>query len=79
MHRFNLEFDMAVSAEIKGIHKSSISEISRSREVKAKSNLSLMLKEEVLALPSPKTLNDMISRVQSKLKFRAFELFNLTG
>ncbi|CAG9539976.1 unnamed protein product [Cercopithifilaria johnstoni] len=69
----NLELGTAVSTETKVALNSKTLEILPPAEVEAKSNLSLMLKEEeqgeVLALPSPGTLNDMMSKVQSKLKF----------
>uniref|UniRef100_A0A0R3RKM0 HMA domain-containing protein n=1 Tax=Elaeophora elaphi TaxID=1147741 RepID=A0A0R3RKM0_9BILA len=70
----NLELGATVSTETKVVLNSRSLETSQPIEVKAKSNSSLMLKEgeqieEVLALPSPGTLNDMMSKVQSKLQF----------
>lgn len=78
----NLEVGTAVSMETKLVLNSKSLEIPRRVEVEAKSALSLMLKEEehgeeVLALPSPGALNDMMSKVQSKLKFQAFEFSKL--
>ncbi|VDK61401.1 unnamed protein product [Onchocerca ochengi] len=65
----NLELGAAVSTETKVVHNSNSSEIPQSSEVEVKSNVSLMLKEEeqgeeILALPSPRTLNDMMSKIQ---------------
>lgn len=70
----NLKLVTVVSTETKVVLNSKVLEIPQPAEVEVKSNLSLMLKEEeqgeeVLALPSPGTLNDMMSKVQSKLKF----------
>lgn len=70
----NLELDTSVSTGTKVVHNSYSLGILQPAEIEAKSNFSLMLKEEeqgeeVLALPSPRTLNDMMSKVQSKLKF----------
>ncbi|EJW88863.1 hypothetical protein WUBG_00229 [Wuchereria bancrofti] len=66
----NLELGTAVSTGNKIFRNSNSLEIPQPIEVEAKSNLSLMLKEEeqgeeVLALPSPGTLNDMMSKVQT--------------
>lgn len=75
-----MELGTAVSTGNKIFRNSNSLEIPQPIEVEAKSNLSLMLKEEeqgeeVLALPSPGTLNDMMSKVQSKLNFKAFKFF----
>uniref|UniRef100_A0A1I8EBL4 Uncharacterized protein n=1 Tax=Wuchereria bancrofti TaxID=6293 RepID=A0A1I8EBL4_WUCBA len=70
---FIFEEGTAVSTGNKIFRNSNSLEIPQPIEVEAKSNLSLMLKEEeqgeeVLALPSPGTLNDMMSKVQISLK-----------
>uniref|UniRef100_A0A1I7VH49 YbbR-like protein n=1 Tax=Loa loa TaxID=7209 RepID=A0A1I7VH49_LOALO len=67
-NRINLELGTVVSTRIKVIHSFNSLEIPQPVEIGVKSNLSLMMKEEqgeeVLALPSPGTLNDMMSKVQ---------------
>ncbi|KAK6108365.1 hypothetical protein QQG55_31840 [Brugia pahangi] len=73
----NLELGTTVSTGNKIFRNSNSLEIPQPIEVEAKSNLSLMLKEEeqgeeVLALPSPGTLNDMMSKVQISLKCCVF-------
>ncbi|VDK71837.1 unnamed protein product [Litomosoides sigmodontis] len=66
--------------ETKLVLNSKILGIPRQAEVEeAKSRLSLMLKEEeqgeeVLALPSPGALNDMMSKVQKPLQFSFFQV-----
>ncbi|VBB28597.1 unnamed protein product [Acanthocheilonema viteae] len=73
----NLTLGTAVSTQTKVVCNS---KIPQPAELGAKSNLSLMLKEEeqgeeVLALPSPGTLNDMMSKVQ----IRGKQLSDLLG
>uniref|UniRef100_A0A915PYR8 Uncharacterized protein n=1 Tax=Setaria digitata TaxID=48799 RepID=A0A915PYR8_9BILA len=67
------KLDKVVSTRTNIVRNCNSPEISQQAEIEAKSNLSLMLKdeeqgEEVLALPSPGTLNDMMSKVQKKRK-----------
>ncbi|KAM3717162.1 Protein TALPID3 [Dirofilaria immitis] len=55
--------------ENQSVYNSNSLEIPQPTEVEAKSNFPLMLKEEeqgeeILTLPSPRTLNDMMSKIQ---------------